>query len=299
MVLSVELASYVLVLCWLHVSPELIAVTALGIYVGTRAFVVLLSFVIAFFFQAARSSIKQINSLAAIKLFLSELAAWLVLYSVLFPFEKRFENNDPRDLQCNNTYPVLLVHGFLCNGAFWWFLKRYLRRFGITNLFSLNLEPLIGDIDGYAEQIADKVAYIRRQTGMQKVIFVAHSMGGLAGRAYLGRSGSVYSIEKLITLGTPHHGTRLAWFLFGKNVRQMRPGSNWLTALNAKAQQSDIPITSIYSWHDNVVAPQDSSTLANAQNISIVGIGHLAMTFSRSVHRRVYEEIVETSLDAN
>lgn len=294
-ILVIEFTVYVLVLRWLPVSPELIAVIALGLYVGIRALVVLISFILALIFKAPRSSIRQVDGLATIKLFLFELAAWLCLYCVFFPLQTWFNNSDPPDSTDNNTCPLLLVHGFLCNGAFWWFLKRYLCRFGITRLFTVNLEPLMGDIDGYAEQIADRVAYIRRQTGRQKVILVAHSMGGLAARAYLGHRGSEDCIEKLITLGTPHHGTQHGRFLLGKNVRQMRPGSRWLTALNAIAPQTNTPITSIYSCHDNVVAPQDSSMLVGARNIPLVGIGHLAMAISTSVHRLVYGEIVSTS----
>ena len=46
-----------------------------------------------------------------------------------------------------------------------------------------------------------------------KVILVAHSMGGLAARAYLqGQTGTVFrdDVQQLVTVGTPHQGSMMA-----------------------------------------------------------------------------------------
>lgn len=45
----------------------------------------------------------------------------------------------------------------------------------------------------------------------EKVHVVGHSMGGLLGRAYLESSGNQNRISKLLTVGTPHAGTPLAY----------------------------------------------------------------------------------------
>ena|GEM_PF-2675419 len=47
---------------------------------------------------------------------------------------------------------------------------------------------------------------IRAQTGAEKVVLIAHSMGGLVSRAYL-ESKDVRDVAQLITLGSPHTGT--------------------------------------------------------------------------------------------
>ena len=67
-------------------------------------------------------------------------------------------------------------------------------------------------------------------------MIVAHSMGGLVARAYLRRHGGA-QVARVITLGTPHHGTALANLAPGSNARQMsRPGGQpnaWLAQLAA------------------------------------------------------------------
>jgi pimeloyl-ACP methyl ester carboxylesterase len=69
----------------------------------------------------------------------------------------------------------------------------------------------ISDIDAYADGIARRIDEVLAATGTS-LILVGHSMGGLASRAYLRRHG-VAKVARLITLGSPHQGTRAgaAW----------------------------------------------------------------------------------------
>ena len=118
---------------------------------------------------------------------------------------------------------------------------------------------------------------------------VGHSMGGLVARACLRDPAARARIARIVTLGTPHHGSVLARWGPGRNARQMRPGSAWLAALNAQGP-APVPLVSVFSWHDNFVAPQDSPLLAGAQNVALAGIGHLSLVFSDAVARRVAAE---------
>jgi hypothetical protein len=95
-----------------------------------------------------------------------------------------------------------------------------------------------------------------------------------------------------VTVGTPHHGSTLALWGPGRNAREMRRGSAWLAALNADDPHG-VPVVSVFSWHDNFVAPQDSSVLPGAQNVPLAGIGHLSLAFSDAVARRIAREVSE------
>ena len=66
--------------------------------------------------------------------------------------------------------------------------------------------------------------------------------------------------------------------------RAMRRGSPWLERL-ARDEGSGwrVPMVSIYSCHDNLVAPQDSCRLDHAVNVPLAAIGHLTLPFSRRV----------------
>jgi hypothetical protein len=81
----------------------------------------------------------------------------------------------------------------------------------------------------------------------------------------------------VITIASPHQGTALAALGPGENARQMRRHSEFLRALaHAEGGQGPgVPFTSIYSTHDNLVAPQESSLLPWARNVAMHGIGHV------------------------
>ena len=196
----------------------------------------------------------------------------------------------------SSTPPVLLLHGYGCNSGYWAHLAARLDAAGISHA-TLDLEPLTGDIDGFADAIEEGATRLRRAAGAQQVIIVGHSMGGLAARAWLRRHGSAQA-ARVITLGTPHHGTCLAAFGIGINAAQMRragsdgPACAWLSELAAHENAATRGrITSIYTHHDNIVAPQTSGHLEGARNIDIGGVGHVALGRNRRVLALVMDEI--------
>jgi triacylglycerol esterase/lipase EstA (alpha/beta hydrolase family)/prefoldin subunit 5 len=60
-------------------------------------------------------------------------------------------------------------------------------------------------LDTYALRLRDIISTAKDKTGKDKVIIVAHSMGGLVARQYIQIFGT-NDIEKLILVGTPNHG---------------------------------------------------------------------------------------------
>nr|WP_036237081.1 alpha/beta fold hydrolase [Massilia sp. JS1662] len=172
--------------------------------------------------------------------------------------------------------PVLLVHGYGCNSGFWAHLAPLLDRERISHA-SIDLEPVAGSIDDYAPLIEARVQALCAATGAAQVAIVAHSMGGLAARAWMRSYGSE-KVARLITLGTPHHGTVLANLGLGANAAQMRRDSAWLRDLAAgETQDVRARIVSMYTHHDNIIAPQDSSVLPGARNVAFGGVGHVAL----------------------
>lgn len=198
--------------------------------------------------------------------------------------------------------PVLLLHGYGCNSGYWASLAPRLDAARISHA-TLDLEPLTGDIDGYAARIEDAAARLCAQAGSGHLALVAHSMGGLAARAWMRTHGG-QRVARLVTLGTPHHGTCLAAFGLGINAGQMRrmgvagPECAWLTAL-AGGEDSAVRarITSIFSHHDNIIAPQTSSHLPGARNLAFGGVGHVALGHERRVLDAVLRELDALRID--
>ncbi|WP_137173531.1 triacylglycerol lipase [Massilia sp. HP4] len=192
--------------------------------------------------------------------------------------------------------PVLLLHGYGCNSGYWASLAPLLDAARISHA-TLDLEPLTGDIDDYAQRIEDAARLLCAQAGAPQLVVVAHSMGGLAARAWMRRHGA-QQVARLVTLGTPHHGTCLAAFGIGINAGQMRrmgvagPECAWLSALSGGEEAAARErITSIYSHHDNIIAPQTSSELPGARNLAFGGVGHVALGHDRRVLAAVLDEL--------
>lgn len=225
-----------------------------------------------------------------LRLVATEIVWTTLAYSVLMPFPRAFGRPDSRLSPTAGMVPVLLVHGYVCNGGIWACMRRYLEANGVAT-YTHDLEPVYAGIDDYAAALASRIEDICLATGAQSLVIVAHSMGGLAARACLRARGSD-RVAKLITLGTPHHGTRTAPMGLGANARQMEPGSAWLVDLTRDEHSlSAVPVTSIYSSDDNVVVPAKSSVLDGAKNVRVSGIGHVSLAFSRIVQEAVLEEI--------
>ena len=142
----------------------------------------------------------------------------------------------------------------------------------------VSLEPPLEDIDHNVEQLEQAIDELCRATDSTQVWVIAHSMGGLAIRAYVRAKGDD-KIAAAMTLGSPHQGTMLWLFGFGRNARQMMLGSRWLNALSqSKADQLfRRKLTVLWTPQDNIVVPQTSSVLPGTRAIQINGCGHMAM----------------------
>jgi triacylglycerol esterase/lipase EstA (alpha/beta hydrolase family) len=290
-VLLIELVAYLaLGWCLSHYAAwnwTRAAAILLACAIAMRASGVAATFVIARRYASPTPPEHRPGALGWLRLYLAELGAYIVLYSLYQPFERLFAGTETlRPLQ-RGELPVLLVHGYVCNRGFMLPLRRYLAAHGVS-AYSHNLEPAYADIDTYADSLARRIEEICAATGADRLVILAHSMGGLSARAYLRRHGA-RRVAKLITLGTPHHGTVLARVAAGTNGSQMVRGNAWLKQLNEAAP--GVPVVSAYSHQDNLVAPQDSAALAGARVVALSGMGHVAMPFSRAIRELALAEI--------
>ena len=202
---------------------------------------------------------------------------------------KIFSDWVPASRRCG----VVLVHGFFCNRGFWnpWMAR--LRAAQVPHI-AVNLEPPFGSIDDYAEIIDAAVYRVTEATGQPPVV-IAHSLGGLAVRAWLARSDAYCRVQRIFTLGTPHRGTWLARFSSTSNGRQMRIESRWLLELFRLEATRDAASRFVcyYSNCDNIVFPASLATLPGAERRYVEGLAHVHMAFDASVMEEIVAEIEE------
>lgn len=215
-----------------------------------------------------------------------ECAASILLLDVYQPWRSTAPTAAPTGPA--RPVAVLLLHGYGCNRAFWLRFSHHLADAGYHN-DAINLEPMFGDIDAYAETIANATQALAERTRLP-VVLVGHSMGGIAARACLRRFPTLPVIHT-VTLGSPHFGTLHARHGIGRNVHQIGLGSEWLVALaNGESDAERTRITSIYTYHDNVVYPVRTSVLPGARNIALDGLGHVSL----GTHPRARALVLET-----
>jgi triacylglycerol lipase len=168
---------------------------------------------------------------------------------------------------------VLLVHGFACNRGRWNGWMKKLRAQGVA-FIAPTLEPAFGSIDAYADEIEAGVRQLKSHTGRMPVL-CAHSMGGLALRAWWRKHGASHEVPRVITLGSPHQGTRMAAFGQGRNARQMRLRSAWL------AELPPLPdVDCFWTPCDQIVNPAAMAILPGSRAHRVDGVGHMGLVHS-------------------
>lgn len=187
---------------------------------------------------------------------------------------------------------VVLVHGFLCNRGVWLPWLPELRARGHAYV-ALTLEPAFGSVDDYVAAIDTAMRQVQAATGLPPVL-VGHSMGGLAARAWLRTLAQppAQRVHRILTLGTPHHGTWPARFSHTTNGMQMRLDSPWLQALAASEGAAQRALFSCwYSDCDNIVYPARSATLDGADNHLLHGLGHVHMVYAPQVRAACWQAL--------
>ncbi|WP_455360344.1 esterase/lipase family protein [Streptomyces sp. SYSU K21746] len=178
--------------------------------------------------------------------------------------------------------PVVLLHGFVDNRSVFVLLRRSLTAHGRHHVESLNYSPLSCDIRAAADLLGRHIEEICTRTGHRQVDIVGHSLGGLIARYYVQRLGGDAHVRTLVTLGTPHAGTRIAPLMSAHPiVRQMRPHSDVIEELREPAPNCLTRFVSFWSDLDQLMLPLETACIDHpdliAQNVQVSGIGHLAL----------------------
>ncbi|MCZ2838509.1 esterase/lipase family protein [Modestobacter sp. VKM Ac-2985] len=257
-----------------------------------------------------RTGLRRLVSPAAITGSLTELA-WVGAHTLLYPLGTRTERLRPdgsyrphpqpaavRALFAADPLaariPVVLVHGLVDNRSVFAVMRRGLRRRGFTQVGTWNYSPLLRDVESAAEALGQHIEEVCRATGHDRVHVVGHSLGGLVARYLVQRLGGDARVESLVTLGTPHGGSRWAHVLPTRLVRQLRPGSALFQELAAPAPACRTRVTAVYSDLDQMVVPSSAGRCDHpdlqARNVLVPGVGHMSLP----IHRGVVDEVAAT-----
>lgn len=176
----------------------------------------------------------------------------------------------------NEPGPVLLVPGYGGGTAGLDQLAARLRAAGRrVSVVSLPGDGT-GDLDAQAD-VLDTAARAALAGGAKSVDVVGYSAGGVVARLWARDHGGAARARRIVTLGSPHHGTDLAEVagLLAPGTcplacQQLVPGSDLMSALNSGDETPTGPEwVSIWTSQDHVVSPPDSAHLAGARNVVV------------------------------
>jgi triacylglycerol lipase len=136
-----------------------------------------------------------------------------------------------------------------------------------------------GDLQASADVLATAVDDALVRTGADSVDVVGYSAGGVIARLWAADGGAAQA-RRVLTLGSPHHGTTLADLALGVapgqcpvGCAQLSTDSELLTRLNAGDETPAGPTwVSLWSTADQTVTPPESARLDGAVEFSVQSV---------------------------
>lgn len=152
--------------------------------------------------------------------------------------------------------PVLMVHGLYHNRTAWLVFARRLRKAGFRNLHTYGYNSFTKDFDHALAGLKARLDALLADSPDGRVILIGHSLGGLLCRCAAGDPRFGGRIAALVTLGSPHGGSELAWLGSNRMARGLIPGRTIPEAV-AQAPDPDCPKLAVYTLADDYVVPLD------------------------------------------
>ncbi|WP_291415090.1 alpha/beta fold hydrolase [Actinophytocola sp.] len=212
--------------------------------------------------------------------------------------------------------PVVIVNGTFGPAFFYEPLAARLRADG-NQVFIFELTDLgTGDIAATAADLAGFVSGVLSSTGATKVDLVGHSQGGLVARQYVKFLGGDSTVDSLVSLGAPHHGTavaNIADFFGGGDClgvvacQQMAVGSDFVNTLNAGDDTiGSVRYTNLYTALDELVRPVANAALDDgATNVLIQSqcpfrvVAHVGLALDGTVYDGVHDALLGRPIQLN
>ena len=156
--------------------------------------------------------------------------------------------------------------------------------------------PTGSNVD-HADEIGAAAADLLEAAGADRLDIVAHSMGGLATRVFLARTSRV---RRVVFLGSPHRGTRMAYLAWGDGGREMRPGSELLRWLAGEPDGlSRVQALTVRTPLDTRIIPNGSSVLDGVPDLQVTGPSHPGLLRDVRVFRIVRRFLSDGVVDAD
>ncbi|MFT7518307.1 MAG: triacylglycerol lipase [Kiritimatiellia bacterium] len=173
------------------------------------------------------------------------------------------------------------------------FLETFLRSRGFTWVWAVGSGN--GVLAERAEWLAARVERLCEESGSEQIDVVAHGLGGLVAAWYVRHSSGPLRVRRLVTMGTPWGGTRMAVFTRGALGRETMVGSSVLDDLSPCLASA----VCIWGSHDPMVLPASSAVAEDAVAVYLSGAGHLDLLLSSRAFRAVRQALIQPEVETD
>jgi len=188
--------------------------------------------------------------------------------------------------------PLILIHGLYHNAGGWLYLARVLAKAGypVSTYEYSSFSPL----DVIVRDLNEHIAGVQGQA--DKPILIGHSLGGLLARKWLadynGSDHENIRIRGIITLGTPHGGSKAAVFAPGALARSIQPDGSLVTFLRSLPPLPHLPCIGLVSPGDNDVLPSCGLIPPEGWKMRLTpALPHVVLLFCPKVATILLEEL--------
>ncbi|HYA43256.1 MAG TPA: alpha/beta fold hydrolase [Syntrophobacteraceae bacterium] len=199
---------------------------------------------------------------------------------------------EPKEIDATGPV-IILVHGLYHNPSAWLIFRSRLRRAGLGNIFFMGYRSFFTSFEKIMEEFDKFVGEVRQKVAERPLYLVGHSLGGLLCRVYAERAGDGAVPAAVITLGSPHQGSKVAAFYGGKLASSLLYRGPLFTGLESGPARLRCAGIAFFSPVDNMVLPFEALKVPYEgwAYHETVPMSHTSMVYSRSVARRVIEVI--------
>ncbi len=233
--------------------------------------------------RGRRLKLKLISGLLS-----SILSVAIIIVTSPFGIFRRFW--EPKEIL--ETKPLLiLVHGLYHNPSAWLIFRNRLHKAGFKNIFIMHYRSFFTSFEDTIKKFEKFVAEARQEVPDQPVFLIGHSLGGLLSRVYAERAQGCAIPAAVITLGSPHQGSKLAAFGLGKLASSLLYRGPLFAEI--ESGHATLPCTGIafYSPVDNMVLPSEALRVPYQgwDYRETVPVSHTSMLYSKSIAQKVIE----------
>ncbi|MFA5250261.1 MAG: alpha/beta fold hydrolase [Parachlamydiales bacterium] len=185
---------------------------------------------------------------------------------------------------------IILVHGYLNNASALFYHGHQLSKAGFGPIRAVNLGNPFLSIEEYALRLKKKIEKMQQEFNLDEVVIIGHSMGGLVASYFALYLDDKKLVRRIISLGTPFQGTKVAKIGLGKCVKEMESNSPFLQKLlKDLMSQRQLRIDQVATSFDQIVIPYTSSLLDKELGSRYVleDLGHAALLFSGRVNSKM------------